>query len=233
MAGTADQALRSEEQRQWCRDSLYLAAGMYEQRADGEWQFYGSRPAPGWHGHGYCSKRLTVLQGGKPTSIVIHKHRWRRGGTNETCHSRPPDDPRLVGSCTLVIVLRLWACLSAPGGFHHRTEMHPDLLDCGSDRTVQRWLRRALGLALETQQAIRLPIIERNEPRPMESLFPGGLSPPEGLLDRRWSNPSAVKTLWRALAMLFVAARELGADVSVLLAEARGRFSETEDSYLI
>jgi len=231
--GTTLEGQDDEERRRWSRNSLFAAAGVYRQRDDGHWQFDGQRPGADWHGHGYCTKYLTVLVGGKPARIQLYKHRWRLDGTNTTCHSRPPDDPWLVRFCTLVIVLRLWACVNAATGFHHRSEEHPDLLDCGSDRTVQRWLSRALDRALDTQQAIRLAVVEKSEPRPIERLFPGGLSPPESVVHRNWQNQPAVETLWRALAMLLVAARELGADVSILLAEARRRFSGPKDSWLI
>lgn len=233
MAGTVADPLVDDQIRQWCRDSLFVAAGVYKRRPNGDWQYNGSRPGEDWHGHGYCSKRLTVLVGGEPTWIRVHKHRWRRKGTNNTRHSRPPDDPGLVRFCTLIIVLRLWAYVSAATGFLHRSEVHPDLLDCGSDRTVQRWMSRAQGQALETQQAIRLAIIEKSEPRPMERLFRGGLSPPNGFHCRQWQNPPAAETLWRALAMLLVTARKLGTDVSILLAEARRRCSGQKDSFVI
>jgi hypothetical protein len=231
MAGTTVPACLDDAQRRWCRNSLFVAAGLYQRRADGEWQYDGSRPGAGWHGHGYCSKQLTVLYSGRPTQIRLHKHRWRLDGTNRTRHSRPPDDPLLVRFCTLLIVLRLWSCVSAVRGFHHRREVHPDLLDCGSDRTVQRWLSRALRRAAQTQQAICLAVMDKSEPRPMEKLFRGGLSPPVGLHWHQRQDPPAVQTLWRALAMLFVAATELGADVSILLAEARRRFSGAKDSW--
>jgi hypothetical protein len=233
MAGTAGEACLSDQDRRWCRDSLFVAAGVYQRRPDGQWQYEGERPGASWHGHGYFSRQLTVLQDGKPIQIRVLKHRWRLDGSNTTCHSRPPDDLHLVRYCTLVIVLRLWAYVGAAAGFHHRTEVHPDLLDCGSDRTVQRWLRRALEQAKETQQAIRLTVIEKSEPRPMERLFRGGLSPPDSLACRHRQNHPTIETLWRALAMLLVTARELGADVSILLAEARRRFSRRKDRWLI
>lgn len=233
MAGTRGESCLSDLYRRWCRDSLFVAAGVYRPRGDGHWRYEGTRPGPSWHGHGYFSKQLTVLQGGKPMQIRVYKHRWRLDGSNTTCHSRPPDDLHLVRFCTLVIVLRLWAYVGTAVGFHQRPEVHPDLLDCGSDRTVQRWLSRARERAMDTQQAIRLATIERSEPRPMERLFEGGLSPPEGWVVHHRRNRPATETLWRALAMLLVTARELGADVSILLAEARRRFSEAKDSWLI
>jgi hypothetical protein len=212
---------------------LFVLAGVYHQRSDGGWQYDGTRPGAEWHGHGYCTKDLVVLVDGSPAKIRLFKHRWRLVGTNTTCHSRPPDDVRLVRFCTLVIVLRLWDCVRSATGFHNRAETLPDLQWCGSDRTVQRWWRRAVDRALETQQAIRLAVLDRSEPRPMERLFRGGLSPPDSLGHRQWQSLPAVEALWRAITMLLVAARKLDADVSILLAEARRRFSGQKDKFLI
>lgn len=233
MVGISGTSGSEGEQTQWLRNSLFLCAGVYEQRPDGDWQYTGERPASGWHGHGYFTKQLTVLQDGHPIQITLYKHRWRLDGTNTTSHSRPPDDLPLIRYCTLVIVLRLWAWANAIVGFHHRDEVHEDLLYAGSDRTVQRWMHRAQVLALDTQQAIRLCVIEISEPRPIERLFEGGLSPPKGHMLYRSKNPSAAEALWRAFAILLCAIRELGVNASILLAEARRRFSNPKDRFLI
>ncbi len=247
MSETELEQLLSQGSDQWWAEGLLFVlgrdgskstfdlAGTCRRRSDGSWQYDGTRPGSGWHGHGYFTKDLTTLQAGTPFKIPLHKHRWLLAGTNTTQHSRPPDDVRLVHCCTLVIVLRLWACLSGPKGFHNRSEMLPDLELCGSDRTVQRWLHRALEQASETEKAIELALEEKekSEPRPKERLFRGGLSPPDSLVCRRWQNSPAVAALWRALAMLLVSARKLGADVTILLAEARRRFSGTKDSFII
>lgn len=103
----------------------------------------------------------------------------------------------------------------------------------GSDRTVQRWMQRAKIFALHTQQAIRLCVLERSEPRPKERLFDGGLSPPRGYMIDRCKNPTAAETLWRAFAMLIRATSELGLNASILLAEAKRRCSRPKDSFLI
>ena len=166
--------------------------------------------------------------------MELYKQRWRLVGTNTTCHSRPPDDPRLLRFCTLIMVLRVWAFINSVVGFHNRTEILPDLSEGsgGADRTVQRWTKRMLASALEIQQAIRMAILSmrRNEPRPEEDWFRGGLSPPSVVSQRRWSAPVLHQTLWRAFAMLFVAANELGIHVSLLLAEARRRWHAQDDS---
>jgi hypothetical protein len=164
-----------------------------------------------------------MLFDGHPVPVKIWKQRWRLVGTTTTCHSRPYDDPVLLRFCTLIVVLRIWSWVSSEVGFHNRTEQLEDLGDCGADRTVQRWTARAISNAMEIQQAIRLAVIEEAEPRPIESLFEGGLSPPDAVLNRRWKSPSDVEALWRAYAMLFVAARKLAKQASYLLAEARRR----------
>jgi hypothetical protein len=123
----------------------------------------------------------------------------------------------------LFVLLKLWPWLNGGVGLHNAAEVDHVLDDHACSRTVQRWLRRLCAKALEIQQAIRSALIERCEPRPVEHLFPRGLSPPESLSQRRWREPEAVTTLHRALTMLFAGAVELGIPTTVLLAEARGR----------
>lgn len=215
---------------QWVRDSLLALGGVYAPLENGEYAYYGERPAAGWHGHGYFCKTLTMLVDGEPVKVCVYKHRWRLDGTNTTCHSRPPDDPALVRFCTLIVFLRVWSWVGSTVGFHKRTELYEKLESgCGSDRTVQRWAKRAFDNALEIQQAIRLAIIEESEPRPVESLFEGGLSPPDAVTNRRWKSPESFKTLWRAYAMLLVASRKLARHASYLLAEARRRWPKSEE----
>ena len=233
MVGTGEISQSERERSQWLRNSLFLCAGIYRRRPDGDWQYPGQRPGVGWHGHGYCSKKLTVLEDGHPVRIRVYKHRWILDGTNSTVHSRAEDDLPLIRHCTLIIFLRLWAWANAKVGFHHRREEHEDLLYAGSDRTVQRWMQRAQILALHTQQAIRLCVLERSEPRPKDRLFDGGLSPPKGYMIDRCKNPAAAETLWRAFAMLICATRELDVNASILLAEAKRRCSRPKDSFLI
>ena len=218
------------------RDSLFVLTGVYAQDANGSLWFFGQRPAGGWHVHGWCDKTLVVLEGGQPRRVVVHKRRWLLAGTYTTCHSRPPDDLPLVRFCTLIVVLRIWAWVSSAVGLHNRQELLEEIDDTwGSDRTVQRWTARAMGSALEVQQAIRAAILElrRREPRPEEDWFRGGLSPPSVVTHRRWKSPTLHQTLWRAIAMLFVAAKELGTHVAPLLAEARRRWHARQDSFPI
>lgn len=235
MRGTDEETDPSEGIEDLVRDSLFSLSGLYVLRPDGSLQFEGVRPSGGWHGHGWFKTTITVLDGGTPLKVVLHKHRWLLVGTTTTCHSRPPDDPVLLRFCTLIVVLRIWAFINSAVGFGHRTEVLPDLcgeFGGGADRTVQRWTERALRAALEIQQAIRAAILamRRDEPRPEEDWFRGGLSPPPLVSQRRWGSPTLHATLWRAFAMLFVAAKELGTNVALLLAEARRRWHAKDDS---
>lgn len=141
---------------------------------------------------------MWVLQAGELKRVRIWKHRWLDSaeGTG-TFHSRPPDEMGRLSVCVLVYVLAILGWLSAPCGLVDHEPIVFDLKNIPSRRTLQRWLQRALPRALETQQAYRLAVIERCEPRPVESLFPGGLSPPEWPR-RLWRDPPLVDRLWRA-----------------------------------
>ena len=153
----------------------------------------------------------------------LWKRRWLLPDAGRTCHSRPPEDIPSLWSCMLIFVLKLWVLLDGDDGLHNSRDVLPELEGHAHPRTVDRWLHRALPHALRMQQAARLVLIERCEPRPFERLFPTGLSPPEGLMHRRWRDPVAVCTLWRALALILVGAIALGVPPSLLLAVARGR----------
>jgi hypothetical protein len=219
-------------------DSLFYLSGIYnsgiyERLHNGDLRYQGECPGAGWHGHGYFPKGLTMLDRGRPCAHRVWKHRWRLNGTNRTCHSRPPEDQVMVGFCTLIVFLRIFVCFSSPRGFHHREEVFEDLVECGTDRTVQRWLARAMRNAVEIQQAISAAARDRREPRPGEDLFEGGLSPPAYFHRRRWQNPLAAEALWRAIVMLLVAAKELDTNASLLLAEARRRCQKPETPFPI
>jgi hypothetical protein len=207
------------------QDSLFAASGLYRVRSDGDLQFDGTRPDGDgrWHSHGYFERRLWMLRGGQLVRRRLWKRRWLHHGEGRTCHSRPPEDVPSLWSCTLVVVLKLWGLLDGGAGLHTSVEVLPSLEEHARPRTVSRWLRRAATHALELQQAVRRAVIERCEPRPIERLFPTGLSPPQDLVSRRWRDPLAVATLWRALALLLVGAIELSVPSALLLAEARGR----------
>ena len=107
------------------------------------------------------------------------------------------------------------------------------LFRSGSGRTVQRWIARALRNALLVQQAIRQAILAmtRVEPRPEEDMSRRGRAPPAALLCRYRFNAVSATTLWRALDMLFVAAKQLPGDLALLLAEARRRWLARDDIF--
>jgi hypothetical protein len=202
---------------------LFLASNLYRRRTGGDLQFDGVRPAEGWHGHGYFPRWLWVLARGRLQRMRIWKHRWRPRRGGPTCHSRPPDELAGLGFCSLVVVLKLWSWLDGGRGVHQSQQVLGDLEMRGDPRTVQRWLRQLLPDAMVIQQAVRLAVIERCEPRPLEQLFPTGLSPPSRLVRRPWRDPSGIDKLWRALALLLGGAIRLDVQVALLLAEARRR----------
>jgi hypothetical protein len=219
VTGTVDEG----RLREAMQGSLLAVTGLYRVRRNGDLQYDGVRPDGGWDAHGYFPRRLWMLVVGRPVQHRLWKRRWLAPDGASTCHSRPPEDVPSLGSCTLIVVLKLWSWLDGGEGLHACREVLPELEGHVHARTVERWFRRILPQALELQQATRRAVIDRCEPRPIERLFPTGLSPPVGLVNRRWRDPSPVGTLWRALAVLVVGAVELAIPASLLLAEARGR----------
>lgn len=208
-----------EQLREIASSSLLKVGQVYTQRSNGDLQFVGTRPGPGWQGHGYFARRMWCLLAGELVRVRIWKHRWWHPHMG-TCHSRPPDEMGRLSVCVLVYVLALYGWISAPRGLQSHEPIWFDLKSTPSCRTLQRWLQRALPRALETQQAYRLAVIERCEPRPVESLFPRGLSPPEWPR-RPWRDPPLVGSLWRAYALILGAAVTLHLPAALLLAEAR------------
>lgn len=196
--------------------------GAYRMRGKGELQYDGRRPDGGWHAHGYFRCGLTVVLNGRLCRRYLWKRRWRRVADGRTVCSRPPDDLALR-HCALVVLIELWSWLDGADGVLRAQSVlgAEDLRP--SPRTVQRWLRNLLVAPMALQQPIREAIIERSEPRPVELIFPSGLSPPGGLTRRCWADRPGVEQLWRAIAMLLGGAIALGVAAPVLLAEARGR----------
>jgi len=113
-------------------------------------------------------------------------------------------------------------------GVENYEDAFPSLSERPSRRTVQRWMRRALVLAMTTQQLLRFAVIERGEPRPMKRLFPSGLAPPEEPGRRRWSNRLLVEALHRGLEIVVDGAVSFAVPLPLLLAEARGRSTPGE-----
>jgi len=205
------------------RNSLAMFGGGYVVGDDGVLEYRGMRPGVGWHVHGWLERWLWILVNGLPDRRRLRKRRWQCVSTGGTCHSRPSDEWGSSYFCWLFVLLKLWPWLNGSAGLHNATEVDHALDDHACNRTIQRWLRRACARTLEIQQAIRIALIERCEPRPVEHLFPKGLSPPESLTRRHWREPKSVATLHRALTMLFTGAVALDIPTAVLLAEARGR----------
>lgn len=210
--------------------SLALSTDGCVRRPDGSYLYAGKRPDEGdWHGHGYFERMLWVLGEKELERVRLLKHRWRLVGTNKTCHSRPLEDSPSFGSSLAIVMLVVFTWLDSDKGLNHRDRRSPiaDIEErCASRRTSQRWLHKFLLDSLNIEQAIRRAVIERCEPRPVEKVFRGGLSPPDGLERRGWSDPPSVTILWRALAMLFLGALDLDVPVSTLLTEARGRWND-------
>ena len=227
MAGTSWAGVVAEV----LRSGLTTAATVYEREPDGRRVYRGTRPGPEWVGHGTFGRKLWTLVDAELRRIEVYKQRWRRRSTNETRHSRPPDELGAVAFCSLVVIATLWGWLASSRGLHSHEPVLPSLEERPSRRTVGRWLRRALAHADETALALRRTVIERSEPRPMESHVGGGLSPPADR--RRWADPSATSKLRSGLYLLLRAAVALAVPVSVLLAEARGRQHIRRQSWLI
>ena len=221
-----------EELREFVGTSLYLVSGEYRHRGD-DFQYDGQRPRPDWHGHGYFSRWLHVLGPDGLVRVRLWKHRWKNPKANETCHSRPPDELGRVSVCSLTFVLLMYGWLQAAQGAARHHAVLDVLEGAKTRRTLMRWFRRACPRAEETQQAIRLAVIERSEPRPVERLFPRGLSPPDSLGQRNWRDPQAVAILWGGLAMLITGAVKLKVPAAILLAEARGRSATPQNPLLI
>jgi hypothetical protein len=144
--------------------------------------FEGERPGEGWHAHGWTSKGLWVVHDDRLVWLRLHKRRWLRVETGQTCHSRPvwdvPHSP--YGLDVVFCVLGAW--LLAVQGLHHVawpwSHQQPER---PARRTAQRMLRR---LALDADRwllGLRLALTDIVAPRPLEEILPtGGIPPPEG-----------------------------------------------------
>ncbi len=233
MSETPTGGIVDESTAPWAGNSLFILCGIYTQLGGGRYLYYGERPGDNWYGHGYFSKGLMVLRDGHPEGIELYKHRWIDRETGVTVHSSPPDDPSYVRCCSLIVVLRIWSFISSGKGIHKREEAFPGLWRCigSSSRTVQRWTKRSFENSMAIQQAIRHCLIDESEPRPFERLFEGDLSPPDGVTNRRWKSSQNLFELYRAYAMLFVAARELAEHASNLLAGAQRRMPKQQKTF--
>jgi hypothetical protein len=219
-----------------CGESLFAVGARfarYRRLRDGAVLYVGERPGVGWHAHGTTARRLLCLERGIPVRIVLRKPRWRHAATGVTCHSRPPDDLPGARSCSLVVVLLLWSWLSSEVGLWRQRAVLRSLESAVSLRTLQRWMRRALRLARETQQTFRAAVLQRNtELRPGESLLPRGRGPPNATF-RRWGEPGAASTLYQGLSIAVSGAIRLVVPLACLLAEAHGRWTAAEDRFVL
>jgi hypothetical protein len=218
----------------WIRDSLYVVeACAYRRLRDGGYFYGGKRPGPDWHAHGTTARRLLCLSGGRVVRVMLRKQRWRHVETGATCHSRPPDELAGARACSLVVVLMLWSWLSSPLGLLRHGTVLPGLEGAVSLRTVQRWMRRALPLAREIQQACRAAVLQRDvELRPGESILPRGRGPPDATF-RRWGRPGTASILFQALSIVLSGAMRLVIPVARLLAEAHGRWTAAQSRFPI
>jgi hypothetical protein len=206
--------------------------GTYAASGD-RWTFERERPGPGWHRLDWRPRTLFVLvfyppKAKEPPPVrleerVLFRRRWRFGRSGRTHQDRSPDEVGRRHVVLLVLLLKLWGWLSSEKGLLRHEEVIPSLTKHGCERTLSRWLARALPCALDFERAVVFGTVERSEPRPVEQLFPRGLSPPDTLLRRRWRDPARTSTLWQGLAWLLGGAIELGLSTTALLAEVRRR----------
>ena len=140
-----------------------------------------------------------------------------------TRQDRCPDEIPQLQATLLVVFLKVLAWLNATVGLHRYDELIPALEAAGSRRTVQRWVARLCPDADRWQGALRVAVIERFEPRPVERLFPSGLSPPVSLRCRRWQKPQAIYSLWTGLSFLVRGAVAMTCSITALLVEAQRR----------
>jgi len=213
-------------------DGLSVLSSMYEQHPDGSLKYNGTRPGTEWHGHGYFPRKIRTLQAGALKTVKVWKHRWIHVKTGQTQHSRPPDDIASVWFCSLIVVLSLHSYIESEQGIYNREIPLEALEDSPSERTIQRWMQRALSQSDQSMQALRRAVIERSEPRPVENIVRGGLSPPHLPRQRYWKQPTRVSFIRSGFTFLFAGAQYFDLPISILLAEARGRLL-SEKTWLI
>lgn len=185
---------------------------------DGLWRYPGVRPGPGWHGNGSFLASPLDLDRERLVVLRVAKPRWRDPATNASVHTPPPGDLGLRYS-GLVVALQLFAWLDAAVGLHRFEALFHSLDDRPSRRTVQRWLARLRPRALALQHHARLVVFRYiGKPRPLDTLFPGGVPPPPR--PRPWREPGPVCQLFRGLAMVLGAALATKRPAALLVTEA-------------
>ncbi|MCP4239189.1 MAG: hypothetical protein GY772_01370 [bacterium] len=141
---------------------------------------------------------------------------WLEVATGQTVHSRHPSE--FVGaSATIDSVFRVVARLV--DGEPHASPRGQLPTGQPSRRTAQRWRAGLLTKAQEWMHCIRLALINRLVPRPLEELFPlNGVPPPTPLRAR---SDVPFRHLRDALWLLFEGARRSNLSVHTLLVAAR------------
>jgi hypothetical protein len=173
------------------------------------------------HAHGFLQRELITLRHGLLVRIKLLKMRWWCPGCGATSHNRPPDELPRVKVCTLCVVVFLYAVLVYAG------LRWPMVLSTQegvrvSTRTVVRWRERAAAKAGQTLDSIRKAVGMEAGLEPEESHLGSGLSPPEWLLRRPWSEPGRVSGLWHGIQLVLTAHRALNVQCADILARARG-----------
>jgi hypothetical protein len=212
-------------------DSFVFVSPKYDIDDDGRLVHRGDRPAEDedgvhWQGHGYTDSSPWVLRDGRYVRVQLRKHRWTRADRTGTVTSQPPDLVPRRRVDALVVASLLLEAMTASVGLHSR-----EVPTARSRRQLQRDLAAACELAEPTQHAVRLALMHRSSPRPVESLWEGGLDPPPELA-RRCRHPGA-PVAWRALEMVRRGAEQLGIPATALVVEARRRWTGPEDRFLI
>ena len=212
-------------------DSFVFVSCEYDIDAEDRFVHRGDRPAEAddgvhWQGHGYTDSSPCVLRDGRYVRVQLRKHRWTRADRTGTVTSQPPGLVPRRRVDALVVASLLLQAMTAPVGLHSR-----EVPAVRSRRQLQRDLAAACELAEPTQHAVRLALMHRSLPRPVESLWEAGLDPPPELA-RRCRHPSA-PVAWRALEMMRQGAEQLGVPVNALLVEASRRWPGPDDRFLI
>lgn len=191
---------------------------------DGKLVVRGARPGPGWHAHGTTRQRVTLLHDDRLVEVDLHKQRWLDVATGTTRHDRPNFTVPWSRHGLDVVFLALAAWLLGAVGLH-RAKL-PWRADRPDRRTLQRWLRRLRPDAQRWLVAIRLALLERIAPRPLEEILPtAGIPPPGGCARFSLGSVNEVSQLQCGIRLAQEGARLLHIPVRTLLVEARWRWT--------
>ena len=179
----------------------------------------GSRPGPGWHRHGWTVRTLTIRIGRRLQRVLVKKQRWRHVATGKTLHDRPAWEFRWASATIDVAFHAVATRLQTAIGESKEPVPRSAATGPPSDRTVLRWLNRLRADALAWQHAIRLAVINRLVPRPLEEILPPGGVPPPAELRYRLDRPT--EQLVAAVWFLVEATHHVDVAAHTLLVEAR------------